>query len=170
MKSIFLISSLLLTLNATTSFSTTQENNYLISKCTNLTPEDCLLQNVFDYSKFPIAEVDDIKVYEVEEEVNINFDTKAYLPENFNPLKGKHDIDWSKIELIEIEEEVIICFNTKAYLPENFNPLKGKHDIDWSKIELIEIEEEVILDFDAKAYLPKNFNPLKGMTENKLIL
>ena len=61
----------------------------------------------------------------MEEEVEINFDTIEYLPENFNALAGKNDINWSKIELIELEEEVVFNFNTKDYLPENFNPYQG---------------------------------------------
>ena len=50
-------------------------------------------------------DINDIEVIELEEEVELGFDTSKYLPENFNPLKGKHDLDWSTIELIEIEEE-----------------------------------------------------------------
>ncbi|MCB0463084.1 MAG: hypothetical protein R2816_00365 [Flavobacteriaceae bacterium] len=69
--------------------------------------------------------VEDIEVVELEEDVDINFDTTQYLPENFNALAGKNDIDWSKIELVELEEEVELGFNTKDYLPENFNPYQG---------------------------------------------
>ena len=46
---------------------------------------------------------DDIEVIELEEDVDINFDTTQYLPENFNPLAGKNDIDWSKIEINKYE-------------------------------------------------------------------
>ena len=71
---------------------------------------------------------------ELEEKVDLGFDTKAYLPEGFNALKGLHDLDWSKIELLEIEEKVELEFNTKDYLPEGFNPLKGLDNLDWSTI------------------------------------
>ena len=67
------------------------------------------------------------EVYEIEEEVYIDFDTKKYLPEGFNPLEGKNDIDWSTIELVELEEEVELGFDTKKYLPKNFDPYKGSH-------------------------------------------
>lgn len=103
------------------------------------------------------------EVYEIEEEVYIDFDTKKYLPEGFNPLEGKNDIDWSTIELVEIEETIEIDFDTAQYLPENFNALEGKNDIDWSKIEIVEIEEEIELGFDTSKYLPKGFNPYRGM-------
>src|SRR5210317_1754388 len=50
--------------------------------------------------------VEDIKVIEIEEDVEIGFDTKKYLPERFNAYKGMYDIDWSAIELVEIEEDI----------------------------------------------------------------
>ncbi len=46
------------------------------------------------------------QLIEIEEKVELGFDTSRYLPENFNPLKGKDDLDWNTIELIEIEEDV----------------------------------------------------------------
>jgi len=98
-----------------------------------------------------------IELFEIEEEVNLGFNSKDYLPDGFNPLKGLHELDWSTIELFEIEEEVNLGFNSKDYLPEHFNPLKGLHDLDWSTIELFEIEEEVEIDFDTNKYLPKRF-------------
>jgi len=103
------------------------------------------------------------EVCEIEEEVIFDFDPKQYLPENFNPLAGKNDIDWTEVELVELEESVELDFDTAQYLPKNFNALEGKNDIDWSKIELVELEEEVELGFDTRKYLPKGFNPYKGM-------
>ncbi len=108
-------------------------------------------------------EIDSIEVIEIEEEVKLGFDTANYLPENFNALKGKDDLDWSTIELIELDEEVELNFNPKDYLPVNFNALKGKDDLDWSSIEVIELEEEVKFDFNPKDYLPKNFDANKGL-------
>jgi hypothetical protein len=124
--------------------------------------EKLLFTNV-EFSSNKILDINDVKVIELEEEVEIGFDTTKYLPENFNALKGKDDLDWNTIELIEIEEEVEIGFDTSKYLPKDFNALKGKNDLDWSTIELIEIEEEVEIDFDTKAYLPDGFDPYKGM-------
>ena len=92
------------------------------------------------------------------------------MPENFNSLKGKHDLDWNSIEVVELEEEVELGFDTKNYLPKNFNALKGKHDLDWNTIGLVELEEEVELDFDTKKYLPNNFNAYEGMKANKVIV
>jgi hypothetical protein len=69
--------------------------------------------------------VEDIEIVELEEDIEIDFDTTEYLPENFNALAGKNDIDWSKVELIELEEDIEIGFNTKDYLPRNFDPYQG---------------------------------------------
>ena len=127
--------------------------------------EKLLFDKVEDSSSVQI-DISDIEVIEIEEEVTLGFDTSNNLPENFNPLKGKHDLDWSSIELIEIEEEVELGFDTSNYLPKNFNALKGKYDLDWSSIELIEIEETIEINFDTKAYLPYGFNPYTGMIKN----
>ena len=84
-----------------------------------------LEQNLFLNFVDLTLNAEDIEVVELEEEVELGFDTTRYLPENFNALSGKNDIDWSKIELIELEEEVELGFDTKDYLPENFNPYQG---------------------------------------------
>ncbi len=115
-------------------------------------------------------DIETLEIVEIDEEVEINFDTKKYLPEGFNALEGKDDIDWNSVELIELEEEVDLGFETKPYLPKNFNALKGKNDLDWSSIELIELEEEVEIGFDTKAHLPKGFNPYKGMNCGKEVV
>jgi len=76
--------------------------------------------------------VEDIEVFELEEDIQIAFDTTEYLPKNFNVLAGKNDIDWSKVELIELEEEIELGFDTKDYLPMGFNPYRGmdfKHEV-----------------------------------------
>ena len=72
-----------------------------------------------------IVEIEDIVLYEVEEEIELDFDTTEYLPEDFNARKGMHDIDWSTIELYELEEELDLGFDTSKYLPKNFNPYRG---------------------------------------------
>ena len=56
-----------------------------------------------------------IEIYEIEEEVALNFDTAKYLPKGFNALKGKDDLDWSKIEIVEIDEEIDLYDNNKYY-------------------------------------------------------
>ena len=161
MKSIFAFS--LLFLSATFQSLTAGNPDSLQLKCTELNYEDCnlVLTNTSSVDE-PIA-INDIYIYDVEEEVSFNFDTKKYLPEDFNPLKGMYDLNWDEIELVEIDEEVFIEFDTKQYLPKDFNPLKGMYDLNWDEIELIEIEEEVVIDFDIMLYLPDNFYTSEGI-------
>jgi len=62
-----------------------------------------------------------IELVELEEDANLNFDTKVYLPSDFSA----YNIDWSTVNLVELEEDIELNFNTKAYLPKAFNPYKG---------------------------------------------
>ena len=151
---------LLITISAT-SFNTVEDPDSLSVKCTEVNFEKCEIVNMDASKENEPVNIDELFVYEIEEEVNISFDTKQLLPEGFNPFKGIGDLDWASIELEELEEELSIPFDTKQFLPENFNPLIGLGDLDWSKIELIEIEEEVEIDFDTKLYLPRNFDAHK---------
>ena len=158
MKSLFTICSMLLITISATSFNTIENPDSLTLKCTELNVEECALATHFTSEVEEPVKIKDINVYELEEEVNIDFDTKQFLPEGFNPLKGLGDLDWNTIELIELEEEEVIDFDTKQYLPKDFNSQKGMYDLDWSTIELIEIEEEVDIDFNAKSYTLYNNN------------
>ena len=152
MKLLFAICSMLLVTSAATLIDTIDNLNDIPLQFTELILED----------KEPVK-IEDIYVYEIEEDVVIDFDTKKYLPKGFNSLKGMYDLDWKTIQLVELEEKVTIDFDTKQYLPKDFNPLKGMYDLDWSKIELIEMEDEVEIDFNTLLFLPENFDPCKGL-------
>ena len=91
---------------------------YELEKLLFVIMEDSTLEN-FD--------INSIEVIETEDEVELNFNPKDYLPEDFNALKGMHDLDWSTIELVELEEEVEFDFNPKDYLPNNFDPNNGMY-------------------------------------------
>lgn len=113
-----------LTINAKTENQSAYNNSnseFIALEINQFEIEQDVFSNVVDLT----LNVDDIEVIELEEDVDINFDTTQYLPENFNALAGKNDIDWSNVELIDLEEEVTLGFNTKDYLPENFNPYHG---------------------------------------------
>ena len=49
---------------------------------------DLFDNNYFAYADNSTLEVEDIQVYELEETVQLGFDTKQYLPEGFNPYEG----------------------------------------------------------------------------------
>ena len=72
-----------------------------------------------------IISIDSIKVIELEEEIELDFNTADYLPADFDAREGMGDINWDEIELYEVEEEVELGFDTTAYLPKNFNPYRG---------------------------------------------
>ena len=163
MKSIIAICSMLLISITATSFNIIESADSLTLKCTELKLEECALTTHITSNIEEPVKVQDIYVYEVEEDVTMEFDTTQYLPNNFNALKGIGDLDWDSIELIQIEEDVVIDFDTKQYLPKYFNSLKGMYDLDWDSIALVELEEEATINFDTKQYLPKDFNSLKGM-------
>ena len=124
MNHLTLLFSLLIAFNASAMIDKTPDSSLK-------TLEEIELENIIFESTYDITaeafDINFIEVIELEEEVEISFDTKKYLPEGFNPLKGMHDLDWSTIELIELEEEVDINFDTNNYLPDNFNPYKGMH-------------------------------------------
>jgi hypothetical protein len=133
------------------------------------TLEELYLEAELFESDFAL-EVNSIEVYKIEEEIILNFDTRMYLPEDFNPLKGIHNLDWNTIELVEFEEEVELDFDTKKHLPKNFNAISGMYELNWNAIELVEVEEEVELGFDTEKYLPKDFNPYKGLNCEKEVV
>lgn len=89
---------------------------------------------------------------EENEEVELGFDTAAYLPEDFNAYEGM-TFDLSEIEYAEIEEEIDLGFDTKEYLPEDFNAY-AEVELDLNDIIYIEEEEEDFdLGLDAGIYL-----------------
>ncbi len=142
-------------------------NNSLSSEQHQL--EKSLFSTVED-STCENLDISDIDVIEIDETVEINFDTTAHLPANFNALQGMYDLDWNTIELVELEEDVDLDYNTQTYLPKDFNALKGMYDLDWSSIKIIELEEDVDLGFDTQKYLPTGFNPYEGMNNQKEVI
>lgn len=71
------------------------------------------------------TEMSNFNIVDVDEEVPINFNVNNYLPDDFNPLAGKNDINWNDLELIELEEEVELNFDPYQYLPNGFDPYEG---------------------------------------------
>jgi len=122
MKSLVIIFSMFLALNVTAKTQMTDED-YSTINIEYVTLENEMFdveQVVFEvfYNTEEEVNVNDINVVELEEEVEINFDTKSHLPERFNAFKGMHDIDWNSVELVELEEEVDLGFNNQNSLPE----------------------------------------------------
>jgi len=111
-------------------------------------------------------DINEIKVIEAEEEINLGFDTAEYLPEGFNPYEGMA-LNIDDIELVEFEEEIDLGFDTADYLPEGFNAYVGMEldleevfeELDLDDILYFAEEEEIDLGFDTSKYLPEGFDP-----------
>ena len=133
--------------------------------------------------------LDDIAFIEMDAELELGFDTEAYLPPGFNPYMSGFDLD--QIDFVDLSEEdfgivgslpadfdpfaignvmtavnyieeveLELGFDTAKYLPVGFNPHKAYNFLD--TIEYIEMEEDDInLGFDTLAYLPNGFDPHK---------
>jgi hypothetical protein len=105
----------------------------------------------------PIS-IDEISFIELEEEIELGFDTEAYLPEGFNAYKGMK-FTVSDFEVIEVEEDIDLGFNTANYLPKGFNPYEGmEFEIEEILADIVLIEEEIDLGFDTAEYLPVGFD------------
>lgn len=100
-----------------------------------------------------ILEIEDIKVYELEEELDLGFDVNDYLPSNFNPYKGMDSIEELEVEAKKVFAELFADIQQEILNVEDIN--------------VYEIEEEVNLDFDTKDYLPSDFNPYQGMNSKE---
>ena len=70
--------------------------------------------------KMDDLKVDDIKLVEINEEVNLGFDAFEYLPIGFNAYAGT-DLTEQDFDVFENEEIVELGFDTTAYLPSEFN-------------------------------------------------
>jgi hypothetical protein len=145
------------------SFNSEKNPDQLALQCNDLENEECkiALNSYFELEE-PIK-IEDVYVYEIEEEVNIGFDTKQYLPEGFNPLEGIHALDWSSIELIEPEYEMDIDYITNQFSLKAYKPLKTIIILDWDKIVLNKIEKNLNIKLNTNKLFTKDLNTLKGL-------
>ena len=123
-----------------------------------LTEEALVLKTLVSNIEFAnIIKIEDVVVYELEEEVELGFDTTKYLPKNFNPFEGMASYN-------ELLTEEGLALKTLVNNTEFTNIIKIED------VVVYELEEEVELGFDTTQYLPKNFNPFDGMDSyNKLL-
>ncbi len=107
-------------------------------------------ENVSETSAFDINKIEYIE----EEDLELGFDTKDYLPENFDPYTAYFDL--SAIEYVKLQEDTGLGFDTARYLPNGFDPYTETVGV--NTINFIE-EEDFDLGFETAAYLPKGFSP-----------
>lgn len=70
-------------------------------------------------------DLEDIVYIEDEEDIDLGFDPKQYLPADFDAFQGMR-LDLNDIPYIECEEEVILDFDVKDYLPKDFSPYSAR--------------------------------------------
>jgi len=112
---------------------------------------------ILDTQQTEPLHIDEITFIEIEEEIDLGFDTAAYLPEGFNAYKGM-EFAINELEVIEVEE-VDLGFDTSKYLPKGFNLYAGmEFELEEIFADIVLIEEEIDLGFDTAEYLPVGFD------------
>ncbi|MFS4468709.1 hypothetical protein [Maribacter sp. 2210JD10-5] len=81
----------------------------------------CAVEKSTDDEGLGNFDISHINLIEIEQEVNLGFDTYNYLPLNFDPYEGMTMV-LNEIEVIDTEEEIDLGFDVKKYLPKDFNP------------------------------------------------
>ena len=97
-------------------------------------------------------DINSIHYIQEEENIELGFDVRDYLPEGFDPYKQY--VDLNSIEFIE--DNVNIVLDATRYLPEGFDPYANPIGIEG--INYIDETDNIDLDFNTKVYLPKDFN------------
>ena len=91
------------------------------SECKTENLEECTLRNTLFSSSENLQasnlDISTIEIVEIEEDVELNFDTKQYLPKGFNALYSEDVLDHSiaNMVLLEIEQELGYKLTKKIY-------------------------------------------------------
>lgn len=108
------------------------------------------IESVSNKNQLVLQINNDLTETTLEEFASFDFDTKAYLPENFDPYKG---MILDEAPLFD-QSLVSFDFKTQDYLPNGFDPYQGMFLDDG-----LVVEEDAPFEFDQAAYLPLGFNP-----------
>ena len=119
------------------------------------------------YAQNPGIECDPIDlrtvVYiEEESELDLGFDTRDYLPNNFDPYRLYVDLE--KIAFVNEEETDL---NYQDYLPAEFDAYANP--IHFRNIDYIDPADEESLDFNPKDYLPEGFDPYRRNIDTTIV-
>lgn len=137
--------------NQITSFVFSEENIDAVPG--HFSPENWICTEEKESTTLELAS---IPYLEIEEEVDLGFNTAEYLPENFDPQKVYFDL--SSVVYHDLSKEEDFIGNLSRHLPEGFDPYASPADfMDISYID----EEDIELGFDTRDYLPVNFDPYK---------
>lgn len=97
-------------------------------------------------------DINEIEYIEEQQDFELGFDTKEYLPKDFDPNTAYFDLN--SVTYLE-ESSTDLGFDSAAYLPDNFDPYAYPQHI--SGFNYIE-EEDLFLGFDTASYLPVHFD------------
>ena len=98
-------------------------------------------------------DINSITYIEEEEEIDLGFDPKDYLPEGFDPYKLY--VDLNAIEYIE--DDYLEIDDMAKFLPEGFDAYAYPQDV--AAFNYIDENDIVELNFDTKEHLPEGFDP-----------
>ncbi len=90
-----------------------------------------------------------------EQDAPFDFDTKKYLPENFNPYEEVSILE--DYAMLNAEEDEKLDFDTKQYLPTGFDAY-SENELIMEDYELLRAAPDAPFDFNTVDYLPVNFN------------
>ncbi|MEM9363858.1 MAG: hypothetical protein AAGA43_14555 [Bacteroidota bacterium] len=116
---------------------------------------DNFTDEVSDASETFFYDVNEIEYIE-DEEIELGFDTKDYLPDDFDPYTSYFDLN--SVKFVEQEDEASLGFDAAKFLPTGFDPYT--ETIGVQAINFIK-DEDVQLGFDTTTYLPEGFSPFE---------
>ena len=99
-------------------------------------------------------DLDAISYLEADDAIELGFDTKAYLPKNFDPTTFYFDV--TTVTYMEEYEGSDLGFSTKDYLPNDFDAYAQPEEV--MDVSYIEATDDA-LGFDTATYLPEGFDP-----------
>ena len=103
-------------------------------------------------------ELNSIAYIEESIEIDLGFDTAAYLPDGFDPYELY--VDLNAISFIEAEEN---WPELTKYLPSDFEPYANPSY--FRSVDYIDPSDDLELDFNTSEYLPEGFDPYKREAE-----
>ncbi len=127
-----------------------------LEKCLDGETEECLA--LFGNIDYEVLTVEDINVLEKEEDVDLGFDVKNYLPRNFNPYSTLGDFKTSSKDDNYDASDLDRAATLGTFIERGSRELINVDDI-----VILEDDGDIELGFNVRDYLPRSFNPYASM-------